>query len=175
MLTYSYCRVLRFVCWIFLVVKHFHLLRPISMIIVAAYFLFLFLCCVVVAPYYYIVTYSGLHISKKTNKQAFELPCRRPTVLKMSLRVWSQYCSKQQSVWCCLLAYETSNVGQTRMRKSQIWILQRHAIFSLPLQQLPSAALKQVTKQEHKIAVCYQPGRVLILSCASVLHLGAHV
>lgn len=40
------------------------------MIVVAVYFLFFFLCCVVVAPYYYIVAYSGLHISKKTNKQA---------------------------------------------------------------------------------------------------------
>lgn len=47
----------------------------------------------------------------------------------MSLRVRSRYCSKQQSVWRCLLANETSNVGQTRMRKSQIWILQRHAFF----------------------------------------------
>lgn len=65
-------------------------------------------------------------------------------------------------------------MGQTRMRKSQIWILQRHAIFFFHLlEQLPSASLKQATKQEYKIAVCYQPGGVLLSYCVPTCHIQA--
>lgn len=44
-----------------------------------------------------------------------------------------------------------------------------HYFFFLPLEQLPSAVVKQVTEQWHNIAVC-----VYLIPCASVLHSAAH-
>lgn len=173
MLTYSYSRVLGFVCLIFLVVKHFHLLCPISMIIVAVYFLFFFLCCVVVAPYYYIVAYSGLHISKKTNKQA-TLP--------------ASHCPQNvsPSVKSILLEAAICLVLPSGLRDVQCGPNEDEEIPDLDFAEACNFFSSSPTAAVCCTQASYETGAqdcsvlsarqsAYFISCASVLHLGAHV